>query len=129
MITLLWIVLFIIAVLLILITAEFETNDYPAHWCIIISLFTTILWFFLAANSLESEEIYTVYNASSGIVESGINIVSSKVSPELMLLCGGIGSAMMLYTSWAFLMLFRELYNKESGEPEHPYDNPPRQNY
>lgn len=123
MLTDLWVILLVVAILLIIIIAVFEYDEYPVYWCIMLSLLDIILWFILAASVAEWEEPWTMFNATSGNVEYGMNIVSSKICPELTYFCMMMAGVMTLYSAYAVLMTFRELYSPRTGEPEHPYDH------
>ena len=111
MLDMLYIIMFIFALLLILIIADFEYNDYPYYWGLMLTLLDAILWFILAAGVFEIEQPYTMYNSSSGAIESGIHIVSSKVSPEISYFCLMMAMVMTVYMGYAVLSTFRQLYD------------------
>lgn len=111
MLDMLYIIMFIFALLLILIIADFEYNGYPYYWGLMLTLLDAILWFILAAGVFEIEQPYTMYNSSSGAIESGIHIVSSKVSPEISYFCLMMAMVMTVYMGYAVLSTFRQLYD------------------
>jgi hypothetical protein len=112
----LWIILFIIAILLIVIVAELEYNDFPYYWGLMLTLLDTIMWFVLSASVFEIEKPWAMYNVSSSQIETGIHIVTSKVSPEMSYFCLMMAIAMMVYMGYAVFSTFKQLYD-EDGIP------------
>jgi|GEM_PF-5000387 len=110
-----WILLLIIAIILIIVVAELEYNDFPYYWGLMLTLLDTIIWFVLAASVFEIEKPWQMYNVSSNQIETGIHIVSSKVSPGMSYFCLMMAIAMSLYFGYAIMMTFRQLYD-EDGE-------------
>lgn len=129
MLTTLWIILLIVAIILILVIADLDYHDYPIYWVAMLSILDTIVWFLLAASVFELEEPWSSFNATSGFVEHGITIVTSKVSPEVMYFCLMMAACMMLYDTYAILTLFRELYDEYTGKPKHPYEDVEKMRY
>jgi len=112
-----WILLLIIAIILIIIVAEIEYEGFPYYWGLMLTLLDTIIWFILAASVFEIESPWEMYNVSSGNIETGIHIVSSKVSPAMSYFCLMMAISMSIYFGYAMLSTFRQLYNKD-GEVE-----------
>lgn len=110
-----WIILFIVAIILMFIIADLEYNDFPYYWPLMFTLLDVIVWFVLAASIFEIEKPWSMYNVSSSNIETGIHIVSSKVSPEMSMFCTMMGVAMSMYFGYAVLSTFRQLFN-ERGE-------------
>jgi len=79
----------LIAAIILLIIASQADSELWADMFLTIDVF---FWYFLAASGFEIEVPYSLYNSSSSTIESGLNIVSSKISPEMMYFCMGIGS-------------------------------------
>ena len=71
------------------------------------------MWFLIAASVFETETPWTMYNVTSGNIESGISIVTSKVSPEVSMFCLMMGTAMMVYSAYAALSAFKTLYDEK----------------
>jgi len=105
----LWIILFILGLLLIFIIADLDYNDYPVYWCLMLTLLDTIIWFLLSGATYEIEQPYQMFNATSGNIETGIHIVTSKVSVEISYFCMMMAVIMMAYGAYAFLNTFREI--------------------
>ena len=108
----LWIILFIIAILLMIIIAELDYHEFPIYWPWMLTLLDTIICFLLAAAIFEIEFPWTMFNVTSGFIETGINTFSSKVSPEISYFCLMMALSMMGYGAYAFLSTFKTLYNE-----------------
>lgn len=90
----LFILLLIAAILLILMAIEFRDELF---WGSTFTLLDIFLWFLLAASVLEIEVPYQAFNTTSGAIETGTHIVTSKVAPEMVYLFDGIGAIMLIY--------------------------------
>jgi len=95
-------VLLILAVLFIIFAIEYEGN---AFWNLISIVLSTVLWFILALGVIQLERPYTMYNASSGMIESGYSVYTSPISPFLSYVFMGMAVIMMIY-------LFAMTYDK-----------------
>jgi len=116
-----WIILLIIAIILILVIADLEFNDFPYYWPLMLTLLDIIIWFVLAASVFEIESPWEMYNVSSNSIETGIYIVSSKVSPEMSYFCLMMAVSMSMYMGYAVFSTFKQLYNERgelNDEPE-----------
>jgi len=113
MLDVLWMLLFIVAVIIIIIIADLEYHDFPLFWSLMLIVLDTILWFLLAASVFEMEIPYAVYNASSNVVEQGVNMYTSKTAPEMSLFCLMMAIIMMVYGLYAFLSTVKTLYEEE----------------
>jgi len=112
----LWYFLFIIAIMLMVIIAYMEyEGDFPIYWLLMFTLLDTIIWFVLASAVFELESSWEMYNATSGNIETGIHIVSSKTCPEVSMFCNMMAGVMIAYGAYAFISLFRELYREHTG--------------
>lgn len=98
----LFVMLLVIAfVLMILSIDKYNEKDY--FWAFTFCLICTVLWFLLAASVLEIEQSYTMYNATSHQIESGVSIVTSKIAPEMVYLFQLPGIIMFIFT---FVIVF-----------------------
>ena len=116
MLDILWIVMFFLGFLIIFIIADFEYQEYPFYWGTLLTLLDTVIWFLLSASVFETEIPYTMYNATSGNIESALGIVSSKVSPEMSYFCLMMAMAMFVYLLYTMLNIFRELKHQDFEE-------------
>ena len=89
-----FIILLIMAIIFMILALEHYKDKF---WSVIFTLIDTVIWFILAASVLEIERGWQMYNASSGQIETGIHIISSKVSPELVYFFMMFGAIMMIY--------------------------------
>lgn len=88
-------VMFLIAAIIFMMLA-LEYHD-EKFWCVTFTLVDTVMWFLLAASVLEIESTWQMYNASSGNIETGSHVFTSKVAPEMVYFFMMIGSIMMIY--------------------------------
>jgi len=103
----LFIILFVLAVLFMLIAIEL---DWGIFWNTAFILTDIVLWFLLAASIMQIERPYEIYNATSGIVETGYHNFASPISPYLTYLFALFGIIMMIY----FVMfIFYEISKKK----------------
>jgi hypothetical protein len=79
----------VITALIIMLVASSADSEFWATFYMTIDI---VIFWFLAANSFEIEQTYTLFNATSGAVESGINIYTSKVSVPIFWLFLGLGA-------------------------------------
>jgi len=86
--------LIIIAFLFMYLAIELQNNTF---WCSTIILADTFIWFLLAASVLEIEIPYEMYNATSGQIETGTHIWSSKIAPALVYFFMMFAVIMMIY--------------------------------
>jgi len=93
----LFIILFISALIFMFFAID-KFREGDMFWAFIFSILDTVLWFFLAANMLEIEASYEIYNATSGQVETGIHTITSKVAPEMVYFLQIPGIIMMIFT-------------------------------
>lgn len=109
----LWYFLFMIAIVLIVIIAYMEyEGDFPLYWPLMFTLLDTIIWFVLASAVFELEIPWEMYNVTSGNIETGIHMVTSKTSPEISMFCLMMAIIMMAYGVYAFLSTFKILYKE-----------------
>ena len=90
----LFIMLLVIAIILVLITI-FE--DLGTFWDISFIIISTIIMFTLAASIMDIETPYTLYNATSGNIETGYHTTQSSVAPYISYLFIALGFVMMVY--------------------------------
>ena len=79
----LFIILLVIAVLMILLVIS---TDLGIFWDTIFILSSIIIFFTLGASVMDIESPYTIYNATSGNVETGYHTVQSSVA-HICLIC------------------------------------------
>jgi hypothetical protein len=88
-------------------------------WAWVFTLVGMTTWFFLAASTLEIEQPFQIYNASSGMIETGIHTITSKTSPEQLYFYMMLGVVMFLFfTLQTFVqagLLFKKRRNKRLG--------------
>lgn len=113
MLEVMWYLLFIVAIILIVFIIIFEYDEYPFYWGMMFSILDTIIWFLLAASVFETEITWVLQNATSGNIESGVSIVTSKVSPELSYFCIMMGVIMMVYSAYYVFTSFKTLYDEK----------------
>ena len=89
-----FIMLLVIAVLLILMSIEFQENGF---WCLISIVLSATIFYILALSIMEIEIPWQMYNATSGNIETGYHTFSSPVSPFLVYIFAGLGTIMMIY--------------------------------
>jgi len=82
------------AILFLIFALEYEGNPF---WNLISSTLSMVLWLILALGGMELERPYTMYNATSGNIESGYIIYTSPISPYLAYLFLGMAVIMFLY--------------------------------
>lgn len=102
MMELMFIMLLVFAILFIVFAIEFEHNSF---WNLISIVLSAVLWFILALSVMQIERPYEIYNASSGVVETGYHTFTSPVSPFISYIFMGMGVIMMIY-------LFAMTYDK-----------------
>lgn len=112
----------IIAAFIILFLATQAEDEFWATFYMIID---TVIFYFLAASSWEIETIYTMFNATSGNIESGIAISTSKIGEAvfyLLLALGSICLVISLYMIYQMIktalkpMLPKQKTNIDTGE-------------
>lgn len=118
----LWIILLIIAILLMFVIAELEYNEFPYYWGLMLTLLDVIIWFILSASVFEIEKPWAMYNVSSSQIETGIHVVSSKVSPEMSYFCLMMAISMFVYFGYAIFSTFKQLYNARGELNDTPED-------
>jgi hypothetical protein len=96
----LFIILLVIAILLVLLVV-FE--DFGIYWDMIFILVSIIIFFTLSASIMDIETPYSLYNATSGNIETGYHTVQSDISPYLSYLFMFFGAVMVIYLVMYFL--------------------------
>jgi len=76
------IIIFIALIFMLLGIEKFKEKDQL--WAFTFTLLSTVTWYILAASTMETEVPYQIYNATSGNIETGVHIASSKVSPQMV---------------------------------------------
>lgn len=103
----LFMMLMVFAILLMFFSIEyFKDKDY--FWSFAFALLSTVLWFLLASSVLEIEQSYQMFNSTSGEVEEGIHIITSKIAPEMVYLFMIPGIIMFIFT---VLQVFTAVYD------------------
>jgi len=90
----LFIMLLVISILLVLLSVEFDLGIY---WNTVFIIVSILLFFILAASVMDIESPYSIYNATSGNIETGYHTVQSDVSPYLSYLFMLFGVVMVIY--------------------------------
>jgi len=90
----LFIILLVLAILFVLISIEFDLGIY---WNIIMILSSIIIFFTLAASVMDIESPYSIYNATSGNIETGYHVTQSSISPYISYLFMFFGAVMLIY--------------------------------
>ena len=103
----LFIMLLVIAILLILLCIEFEFGPF---WDMILPTICITLLFILGASVMDIESPYSIYNGTSGQIETGYHTVQSDVSPYISYLFSMIGIIMVIY--FIGYVLFPALHKK-----------------
>jgi len=107
----LYIIFIILAVLFLFLAIEYHDNQF---WCGMFSVLDISVWFLLAATVFETETSYQLYNATSGNIESGIYITTSKVAPELMYFFYMMAIIMTIYlTAFVVFPAIYDLFYKD----------------
>jgi len=94
MLLLIWILLFILGVLFIIFSIEYERNPF---WNLISITLSIPIWFILGLSQMQLEQPYQIFNSTSGNIETGIHTITSPISPYLTYLFVGIGMLMIIY--------------------------------
>ena len=100
-----FVILLVIAILLLMFAVGFDDNPF---WNLTSIVLGIPIWFILGLGQLELEESYVAYNASSGAIESGTEIIFSDISPYLSYIFMIIGILLMIYL---IAMVFDHWYN------------------
>jgi len=99
-----FVILFVFGILLILISIG---NDDNPFWNLTPLVMAIPLFFILGLSNMEIEIPYQMFNSSSGMIETGIDVATSKISPWLSYLFMGIGIVLMIYL---IAMVFDKFY-------------------
>lgn len=78
-----WMFAIFLLIAFVLIILIIQYHDDP-FWGGMFTILDIIIWFLLAALVLEIETPYEMFNATSGNMETGIHVYTSRVAPELM---------------------------------------------
>jgi hypothetical protein len=77
-------------IILIFMALSFLFSSIKMHedffWGAILAFWSIILWFILATSILEMETPYQIYNATSGNIETGLQVYTFKTAPEMIYL-------------------------------------------
>lgn len=92
-----WMFIMFIVMAIIFMLLSIEYHDKGKFWCVTFTIVDTVIWFLLAASVLEIETTYQMYNVTSGNIETGSQIFTSKVAPEMLYFFMMMGSIMMIY--------------------------------
>ena len=77
------VMLIILAFMLMLLGIDkFKEKNYL--WSFTFTLVSTVIWYILAASIMEAEVPYEMFNATSGNIETGVHVYTSKVAPEMV---------------------------------------------
>ena len=111
MLEIMFYLLLIVAIILIILAIEYRHNDF---WELIFICLDIPLWFIIAVSNMELERPWTMYNSTSGNVETGIYTITSPISPYLTYFFMGIGVVVIIYL---ISVIFGEkgLYRKFRG--------------
>lgn len=111
--------IFVITALIIMLVASSSDSEF---WATFYMTIDTVIYWFLAANSFEIEQTYTLFNATSGAVESGISIYTSKVSVPIFWLFLGLGSICLVISIYMVFSMIKTAL-KPMMPKEKPEDN------
>ena len=101
--------LLVIAVILLLFIIEYyNVNDY---WHLVFVVLGIILWFILSLSVMKLERPWTMYNSSSGAVETGIYDITSPVSPYISYLFTGVAIILVIY----FVVILFDMFKTKRG--------------
>jgi len=92
MLLIMWILLFILAILLMILSVAWERNPFWNLICIILDI---PIWFILALSQMQLEIPYTFYTGTT--VTTGAHTYTSSISPYLTYLFGLFGLIMIFY--------------------------------
>jgi len=92
-----WMFIMFVLMAIMFMMLAIQYHDKSIFWCTTFTLIDTVIWFLLAASVLEIEMPYALYNVSSNNVETGIQIYTSKVAPEMVYFFMLMGTIMMIY--------------------------------
>jgi len=90
-----FIMLFILGLILLLFSVEYEKNMF---WNLCAGFMSSIIWLMISLSQLEIEIPYTMYNVSSSSIESGSHVFTSPISPYLVYLFLSMFIVMQIYT-------------------------------
>jgi hypothetical protein len=88
-----FIILLIFAILLVIITIEYERHIF---WNMICSALSGFLWFILGVSMWQLDRPYEMYNVSSSQIEVGVHTYTMNNVPGLSFLFLGIGIIMFI---------------------------------
>lgn len=94
MLSWIFVILLILAVLFILMSIEYEGNPF---WNLICIMMATTLFFILALSVMEITEPYQIYNATSGNIETGYHEIVLVENVFLSYIFTGLGVICMIY--------------------------------
>ena len=84
------VIAFLLTLLVLILDLEF-------FWKTTFVMIAIVLWFLLAASIMEIEIPYTAFNSTSGQIETGSHIFSSKISPYIVYFFQMIAIILMIY--------------------------------
>jgi hypothetical protein len=108
---------FIIAAFIILFLATQAEDEF---WALFYMIFDTVVWFFLAASSWEVETIYTMFNTSSGTIESGIAISTSKVGVSVFWLLVALDAICLVISIYMTFSMIKAALKPVLPKPKEP---------
>ena len=105
MLEIVWMLLFIFAILLIIFAIEYRDNFYLQ---LVFLALDIPIWFILALSNMKIERPWEMYNVSSEQIETGIHAVTSSSSPFISYIFSGVGISMFIYLIVILVMSFKE---------------------
>jgi len=101
----LFIMLLVIAVLLIIMSIEYEGNPF---WNLITCILSTVLWFILALGVLRLDTPYQIFNSTSGNLETGMHSYTVPGDIYIAYIFIALGVLTMIY----FIAMAFDKYNE-----------------
>ena len=106
-----FIILFIFA-LLLLSYLIFESRTLSDFWLLSLIIFDAVLWWTLALVNTEIEIPYTMYNASSGNIETGYYMYHSLISPTLIYVFSAPAILLTIFLIYQLVVIIRKTFKK-----------------
>ena len=92
-----FIMLFLFAIILMVFTVENENHPF---WSLVSGFLASIIFLILSLSQMQIEIPYEMFNVTSGYIETGVHVYTSPISPYLTYFFFGLFVILQVYT-WA----------------------------
>ncbi|GAG93174.1 unnamed protein product [marine sediment metagenome] len=111
MIDWMFIVILLLGFLFMFLGVEYYREN-EKFWAWTFTIISMVTWFFLAGATLEIERPYEMFNVTSGQLETGIHVITSKTSPEQLYFFMLLGIIMFLFWTVQTFTTASDLFKK-----------------